>query len=128
MDTTKSARNILQIYSLRPEIEEDYRQLKEFWKLEDFKSTKLNMIAFHIVSLLFGYLFFQLYAMLPEGEQYLRRSLPVVLKGYNAKVQGYIVLYVGIEFGVLTLLEMMELYAHCDQSAQGVLKPVLEKL
>ena len=65
--------------------------------------------------------------MLPEGEQYLGRSLPVVLKGYNAKVQGYIVLYVGIEFGVLTLLEMMELYAHCDQSAQGVLNPVLEK-
>ena len=128
MDTTKSARNILQIYSLRPEIEEDYRQLKEFWKLEDFKSTKLNMIAFHIVSLLFGYLFFQLYAMLPEGEQYLGRSLPVVLKGYNAKVQGYIVLYVGIEFGVLTLLEMMELYAESTGEAREKLEIVFGKI
>lgn len=37
-DTTKSAVDILKIYNLRPEIEEDYRQLKEFWRLEDFKS------------------------------------------------------------------------------------------
>lgn len=66
--------------------------------------------------------------MLPEGEQFLGRSLPVVLKNYVSQVHGYIVLYAGKEFDVLTLLEMMELYAHCDQSSQDVLKPVLGKL
>ena len=39
-DITKSAKEIVRIYELRPEIEEDYRQLKDFWKIEDFKSTK----------------------------------------------------------------------------------------
>jgi hypothetical protein len=48
-DTETSAKQIIQTYELRPEIEEDYRQLKDFWKLEDFKSTKINVIAFHIV-------------------------------------------------------------------------------
>lgn len=66
--------------------------------------------------------------MLPEGEQYLGRSLPVVLKGYNAKVQGYIVLYVGIEFGVLTLLEMMELYAESTGEAREKLEIVFGKI
>ena len=56
------------------------------------------------------------------------RSLPVVLKGYNAKVQGYIVLYVGIEFGILTLLEMMKLYAESEKSVKDKLDIVLEKL
>lgn len=127
-DTTKSAVDILKIYSLRPEIEEDYRQLKEFWKLEDFKSTKLNVIAFHIVSVLFGYLFFQLYTMMPEGEQYQGKSLPVVLKNYVVKVQGFIVLYVGGEFAIATLLEVMKLYAESEKSVKEKLDIVLEKL
>ena len=127
-DLTKSASDILKTYCLRPEIEEDYRQIKDFWKIEDFKSTKLNVIVFHVVCVLFGYLFFQLYTMLPDGEQYLGHSLPVVLKGYNAKVQGYIVLYVGIEFGILTLLEMMKLYAESEGEVREKLDVVMEKL
>ena len=39
-DLTKSAKNIIDTYCLRPEIEEDYRQIKDFWRIEDFH-TKL---------------------------------------------------------------------------------------
>ena len=124
-DLSQSAANIIKTYSLRPEIEEDYRQLKDFWKIEDFKSTKLNVISFHIVSVLFGYLFFQIYTMLEDGEQYFGKSLPVVLKNYIVKVQGFVVLYTGGEFGILTLPELMDLYASCDKSAQEVLKKLL---
>ncbi len=127
-DTSQSAPNIIRTYNLRPEIEEDYRQLKDFWQLEDFKSTKLNLIVFHIVAVLFGYLFFQLFTMLPEGEQYAGKSLPVVLKKYIVKVQGYVVLYVGYEFGVLTLLEMMELYAHCGEAVREKIGSVMSEL
>lgn len=127
-DTSKSAVDILKVYNLRPEIEEDYRQLKDFWKLEDFKSTKLNLIVFHIVSVLFGYLFFQLYTLLPEGEPYMGKSLPVVLKNYVVKVQGHIVLYVGFEFGIFTLLEMMKLYAQSEGGVREKLDIVLNKL
>lgn len=49
---SKSAREIIMTYELRPEIEEDFRQLKDFWKLVDFYSTKLNIISFHIVWIL----------------------------------------------------------------------------
>ena len=43
-DTSKTARQIVSTYELRPEIEEDFRQMKDFWKLEDFKSTKYNYL------------------------------------------------------------------------------------
>ena len=81
-DTTKTAKQIIQTYELRPEIEEDYRQLKDFWRLEDFKSTKINVIAFHIVCTLLGYLMFQIYVGTEEGERWSGKSLPVIVKKY----------------------------------------------
>lgn len=124
-DMNVSARDIIITYELRPEIEEDYRQLKDFWKIEDFKSTKLNVILFHIVCVLFGYLFFQLYTLLPDGEQYLHKSLPIILKNYMPEVLPYVVLYSGYEFGVLTLFELMELYAQSSDEVKLMFKEVL---
>ena len=125
-DTKASAKDIILTYELRPEIEEDYRQLKDFWKIEDFKSTKLNVILFHIVCVLFGYLFFQLYTLLPEGEKFLHKSLPVILKNYFPEVLPYAVLYVGYEFGIFTLLELMELYAQSSDEVKEKFKDVLK--
>ena len=120
-DLDQSAKGIIDTYCLRPEIEEDYRQLKDFWKLEDFKSTKLNLIAFHIVCVLFGYLFFQLYTMLPDGAEFSGKSLPVLLKRYQAKAQGHIVIYVDDLFGVFTLFEVLELYANAPNNVKALL-------
>jgi len=125
-DTTTSAKDIIMTYELRPEIEEDYRQLKDFWKIEDFKSTKLNVILFHIICVLFGYLFFQLYTLMPEGEAYLHKSLPIILKNYMPEIQPYVVLYVEYEFGVLTLFELMDFYAHCPEDVQKLFKNILQ--
>ncbi len=124
-DTSKSASMIVKTYCLRPEIEEDYRQIKDFWRLEDFKSTKLNVITFHVVCVLLGYLFFQLYTMLPEGHKYAHKSLPVALKKYVEKTQSYVVLYAGGEFGILTLLELMELFASCSNNVKDMFKKVM---
>lgn len=125
-DLSKSAAQIIKTYELRPEIEEDYRQLKDFWKIEDFKSTKYNFIMFHIVFVLIGYLFFQLYTMLPGGEQWARKSLPIVLKSYQPKAQGYVVVYSGDCFGVLSLVELMDIYADCSKGVRSVIAGFLE--
>lgn len=124
-DITKSANDILKTYELRPEIEEDYRQLKDFWKIEDFKSTKLNVILFHVVCVLFGYLFFQLYTLFPEGAELLGKSLPVIIKNYLPQVQPYVVLYAGYEFGVLKLIDLLKLYAECDDSVKNKFDTIL---
>ena len=86
------------------------------------------MIAFHIVCVLFGYLFFQLYTMLPDGEKLAGKSLPVLLKVYDAKPQSFVVLYTDYEFGVITLLDMMELYSACGQVVREKIRAVMEKI
>lgn len=125
-DTTVNAKQIITTYELRPEIEEDYRQLKDFWKLQDFKSTKINMIALHIIMVLFGYLFFQIYTLMSEGEQYAHKSLPVILKNYQPTAMPYLVFYADDEFGIFSISEMIKLYPSCDTVAQQRLLKVFE--
>ena len=127
-DLKASAKDILTTYELRPEIEEDYRQLKDFWKIEDFKSTKINVILFHVVCVLFGYLFFQLYTLLPEGEEFLHKSLPIILKTYMPVIHPYVVLYTDDEFAVITLFELLDVYANSSENVQGLFKTILNNI
>lgn len=117
-DMSKSAKEIVMTYELRPEIEEDFRQLKDFWKLEDFHSTKLNVISFHIVCVLFGYLFYQLYLTTEDGEKYIGKCLPVILKNYREEFLNYLVLYSGEYFCVLSLKEFIEFRDNCKEDVK----------
>jgi hypothetical protein len=125
-DTSISAKQIIQTYEMRPEIEEDYRQLKDFWRLEDFKSTKINVIAFHIVCTLLGYLMFQLYIGTEDGSRFAGRSLPVILKKYiPPEKPRTVILYTGQYFAVFPFLEFLRLYASLDPFVRSKLDPIL---
>jgi hypothetical protein len=125
-DTTKSAKQIIQTYELRPEIEEDYRQLKDFWCLEDFKSTKLNVIAFHIVCTLLGYLMFQIYVGTEDGSRFAGKSLPVILKKYvPPEKPKSVIVYSGFYFAVFPFLDFLHLYASLDDAVRSSLDHVL---
>jgi len=124
-DLTKTAKQIIQTYELRPEIEEDYRQLKDFWKLEDFKSTKINVIAFHIICTLLGYFMFQIYVGTEEGELWAGKSLPIIIKKYIQPLKPKsVIVYVGQYFAVFSLLEFLHLYASLDIHIRHDLDPV----
>lgn len=124
-DLHKTARQILQVYEIRPEIEEDFRQLKDFWNLEDFKSTKYNYITFHIVMTLLGYLYFQVYKNIDEGQKYRGKSLPIVLKNYKEKKTQSVIIYAGQYFGVFPFLEFIQLYAGCSPVIRKLLDQIL---
>lgn len=124
-DTSKTAKQIIDTYELRPEIEEDYRQIKDFWKLEDFKSTKYNFITFHIVMTLIGYMYFQLFKNLEEGSKYSGKSLPVLIKNYKEDKQKSVIIYSGQYFGVFSFIEFIQLYAGCSAEVRKLLDPTL---
>lgn len=127
-DLSVSAKQIIKTYELRPEVEEDYRQLKDFWKLQDFKSTKYVHITFHMIMLLIGYLFFQLYKDTEEGKQYAKKSLPIVLKNYVRKKKASVVIYAGLYFATFDLLEIMQLYASCGAEVRKHLDVIFSKV
>lgn len=120
-DTNASASEIIKTYEMRPEIEEDFRQLKDFWKLEDFKSTKYNVITFHIVCVLLGYLFYQLYVNSEQGQRYLGKSLPVLLKKQRAEHINHLVLYGGKYFCCMSIIEFFEFRDGCSTEVKKYL-------
>ena len=120
-DMDASATEIIKTYELRTEIEEDFRQLKNFWKMEDFKSTKYHMIAFHIICVLLGYVFYQLYINSEQGQQYLGKSLPVILKNYKVKFLNHLVLYSDEYFCCMNMKEFFEFRDGCDLEVQRFL-------
>lgn len=124
-DTSKTAMQIINTYELRPEIEEDFRQIKDFWELEDFKSTRYNCITFHIVMTLIGYMYFQLFKNMEEGRKYSGKSLPVILKNYKEDKQKSVIIYSGQYFGVFSFIEFIQLYAGCSVEARKLLDPTL---
>lgn len=83
------------------------------------------MIAYHIIITLFGYMFFQLYTLTPEGEQYAHKSLPVIIKNYQPEKLPYIIFYAGNEFAIFSIVEFAKIYARCCISAQKRLEKYL---
>ncbi len=127
-DLGKTAKQIIATYELRPEIEEDYRQIKDFWQIEDFKSTKHNFIAFHVVMVLIGYLYFQLYKGMDEGLKYTGKTLPVAIKKYIGDGPKSIIIYSGQYFAIFGFLEFIQLYASCGTEVKQCLDPILDKV
>ncbi len=127
-DTERTARQIISTYELRPEIEEDFRQMKDFWKITDFKSTQYNYITYHIVMTLIGYLYFQVYKNMEEGKSHIGKSLPVVMKNYKESRPKSVVIYSGQYFGIFPFLEFLQLYAECTLEARQLLDPILAKV
>ena len=120
-NTNATAKDIICTYEIRPEIEEDFRQLKDFWKLEDFKTTKYNIISFHIICVLLGYLFYQIYINSEDSREYLGKSLPVVLKNYKGKAMNHLVLYGGQYFCCMTIKEFFEFRDSCNAEVREYL-------
>ena len=127
-DRKMSASQIIRAYEQRPEIEEDYRQLKDFWKLEDFKSTKYIMILFHIVMTLIGYLYYQIYKDMEEGEEYIGKSLPVILKNYKQKSKNQrFIIYVDKYYGIFNFSDIFEIYGNAKQKIKEKIMPKIKE-
>jgi len=126
-DLAMSAEMIVKTYELRTEIEEDFRQIKDFWKIEDFCSTKFRTITFHIICTLLGYLFWQIYKTLPEGKECVGKCLPVLSKSYISKENKYYICYVEDKFGIFMLTDYCDFFASCSEEVRAKLKWVMNK-
>lgn len=108
-----TAKKILELYSQRPEIEEDIRQLKDFWKMCDFKSTKYKFIIFYLMTLFVAYNYYQLFKNLEIGKAYRRVTLPVAIMKQKENFHPSeikIIMVSGKYFGIYEFYETYDLY------------------
>ena len=66
--------------------------------------------------------------MLPDGAEFSGKSFPVLLKRYQAKTQGHIVIYVDDMFGIFTLFEVLALYSEISQDIKKIVGEKIKDL
>lgn len=121
-----TGKRIIKMYEMRSEIEEDYRQTKIFWRMIDFKSTKYNFVAYHVVMTLIGYLYFQIFLNTEKGEKYRGKSLMTILKREKSGKPKSIIVYYEDSFGIFKLVEFLHLYTECNLKIRKILDYFLE--
>jgi hypothetical protein len=74
-DLSLSAKQLIELYQTRPEIEEDYRQLKsESWHIDVFHATRQVPILWHVILTLLAYNLFQVYANTKAGREFANKT------------------------------------------------------
>lgn len=131
-NTSLTGAEIIRRYETRPEIEEDYRQLKDVWGLDHFTSTKYKNIVFHIVMMLVAYLFYQVYRNTEAGVKYGNKSLSTILDTYelsnsnDVKINKVTIYYKNL-FGIIDFLDFLDIYASCGEVERAKIKVVIKK-
>ncbi len=119
-------KEIVRLYEMRPEIEEDFRQLKDFWGLNTYKSTKYNIISFIIAVSLLRYNLYQFYKASEEGRKYIGKSL-IVEERHGLYIVKNVRTAIVTEhyFGMLEQDELLDLYASLDKDKRALIKKLL---
>lgn len=134
MCTNKSltASEILRRYETRPEIEEDFRQLKDVWGLANFRSTKYLFIVFHVVTMLLGYMMYVIYKNTEEGSKYKNQSLETIIKNYRKKFKDRFIpvkkllIFYKKTFGIINFSVLLDSYAEIDINKKDKIKRIIE--
>lgn len=128
-DTSMSAADIIRYYELRPEIEEDFRQLKDIWKMCTFTSTKYNFVMAQLTMTILGYNIFNLFKNTKEGEKYINKSMRKIENEEKRLTVAfnethYFIIY-GNTYGIFNGIELLDLYADSPKEIREKIKPLL---
>ena len=125
-DTNIDANEIIRLYEMRSEIEEDFRQLKDFWGLNTYKSTKYIIISFIIMLSLLSYNLYQVYKESEEGKSYIGKNFIVeerkglyIVKGVRTAI------IVNDYFAIFYQDELLDLYVDLSKKMRDQLKQLL---
>lgn len=121
-DRKMSDSEIVRNYEQRPEIEEDFRQIKDQWDLSTFTSTKYKYIMCHICMVLLGYNIFSMYKGTEEGEEYRNRNMKSIEKQQGIKFYGkgevFMMAISNKLFGLYGLGEFLLIFSECNSKIQ----------
>lgn len=130
-NTDLTASQIIKYYELRPEIEEDFRQLKDIWKMCTFTSTKYFMVMCHLAMTFLAYNLFNIYKCSEEGKKYANKSMKKIANEehremYPFEEVSYIIIC-GKSYCMIDGVELLDLYADCDKPARNKIRSLLKR-
>jgi len=121
-DTTLSAEWIVRHYEERPEIEQDYQQLKSGgWQLQKLSTTRYSEIVFYILSVVLSYSLYQLFANTQAGSRFAGQTRAAIEMEQLKSRRTHVIVYAGGYFELFETFSFVRLVL-------GLTAPVQQRL
>lgn len=118
--------DMIKIYELRPEIEEDHRQWKHgMWDIDKFTSTSLVQIIYHVICVLLSYNLCEIYSNTVSGQKFADKTLRQLRRQQARNHDVSMVVYAGAYFTVFNAKYLIGLVLGMPKRVQKLLEPHL---
>lgn len=126
-DLSLSAKQIIETYQTRPEIEEDYRQLKSpSWDIAGFLTTRLVQILWHVCLTLIAYNLLQVYANTDAGRAFAGKTKQKIEREQRRKGEVYFLVCTAYAFGVYEAKELLYLMLDLPEEVRQRIRLLLQ--
>lgn len=127
-DLSLSAKWIVKHYEQRPEIEQDYEQLKSGgWLLQKLSSTRYSQIVFYLLTVVLSYSLYQLFANTAAGSHFAGKTRQAIAFEQLKTRRTNVIVYAGGYFEIFETLSFVYLVLKLSPEVQTRLRQWLEE-
>ena len=122
-DLSLSAPWIVRHYEERPEIEQDYEQLKSGgWQLQKLSSTRYSEIVFYVLTVVLSYSLYHLFTNTQAGTRFANKTRQAIAFEQLRTQRTHIIVYAGGCFAIFETLSFVQVVLQLSPSAQEQLR------
>jgi Transposase DDE domain len=122
-DLELSASWIVRHYEERPEIEQDYEQMKSGgWQLQKLSSTRYSEIVFYVLTVVLSYSLYQLFANTQAGRRFADKTRQALAFEQLRTQRTHIIVYAGGHFEIFETLSFVQMVLHLAPPVQETLR------
>jgi hypothetical protein len=126
---SRSGRGIIRDYEARAECEEDHRQVKgDDWELDEFTSTALGEILFHVLVVLFAYNLCQVYGQTAKGQRFAGKTKRARQRQVRRERVLRVLVIAEPYYAVLEHLDVSEVLLEAEGAPRERLRAVVRRL
>jgi hypothetical protein len=119
---------IVRHYEERPEIEQDYQQMKSGgWQLKKLSSTRYSEIMFYILTVVLSYSLYQLFANTRSGARFADKTRQALAFEQLRSRRTHIIAYAGGSFEIFETLSFVRFLLQLPASVQERLRDWLDE-
>jgi hypothetical protein len=127
-DLSLSAAWIVRHYEERPEIEQDYEQMKSGgWQLQKLSATRYSEIVFYVLTVVVSYSLYHLFTNTHAGTRFADKTRQAIAFEQLRTQRTHIIVYAGGYFAIFETLSFVEMVLQLSPSVQGRLRTWLSE-
>ena len=127
-DQKLTAKCIVKHYEQRPEIEQDYEQMKSGgWQLKQLSSTRYSEIVFYVLTVVLSYSLYHLFANTQSGSRFADKTRQALGFAQLRTRRTHVIAYAGGYFEIFETLSFARFLLQLPAAAQERLRHWLDE-